>query len=148
VPQDTIEGWVREGLVEWWGHQSNMPDIYARSHIVCLPSYYGEGVPRALIEAAACARPIVTADTPGCREVVCDGVNGLLVPPRAPQALADALRQLLLDPARRGAMGERGRELAVTEFSVERVVDATLKVYAGLEGQPSHDLRGRHRVKL
>jgi glycosyltransferase involved in cell wall biosynthesis len=137
VPQDTIERWVRDGLVEWWGHQSNMPDVYARSHIVCLPSYYGEGVPRALIEAAACARPIVTADTPGCREVVCDGVNGLLVPPRAPQALADALRLLLLDPARRQFMGGRGRELAVAEFSVERVVEATLKVYAGLEGQPA-----------
>lgn len=140
VPQSTIKDWVRQGLVEWWGHQSDMPDIYARSHIVCLPSYYGEGVPRALIEAAACARPIVTADTPGCREVVCDGVNGLLVPPRAPEALADALRQLLLDPARREAMGGQGRELAVAEFSVERVVEATLQVYVGLEGQPRRDI--------
>lgn len=146
VPQDTIEGWVRDGLVEWWGHQSDMPEIYARSHIVCLPSYYGEGVPRALIESAACGRPIVTADTPGCREVVCDGANGMLVPPRAPQALADALRQLLLDPARREAMGRRGREIAVAEFSVERVVEATLKVYAGLESQSrrSGGAHGRH----
>jgi glycosyltransferase involved in cell wall biosynthesis len=147
VPQDTIESWVRQGLVEWWGHQADMPAVYGRSHIVCLPSYYGEGVPRALIEAAACARPIVTADTPGCREVVRDDVNGLLVPPRAPAALADALRQLLLDPARRKAMGPRGRELAVAEFSVERVVEATLKVYAGLEAQPNHDFPRGHRVR-
>jgi glycosyltransferase involved in cell wall biosynthesis len=147
VPRETIEGWVREGLVEWWGHQTDMPEIYARSHIVCLPSYYGEGVPRALIEAAACGRPIVTADTPGCREVVRHGVNGLLVPPRAAAALAEALRELLLDPARCEAMGRRGRELAVAEFSVEHVVEATLKVYAGLEAQPSHDLPRGHRVQ-
>ncbi len=116
-------------------------------HIVCLPSYYGEGVPRALIEAAACARPIVTANTPGCREVVRDGVNGLLVPPRAPAALADALRQLLSDPARRGMMGRCGRELAIAEFSVEHVVEATLKVYAGLAVEPKHDLPHGERVR-
>lgn len=147
VPPDTIESWVEDGLVEWWGHQPDMPDVYGRSHIVCLPSYYGEGVPRALIEAAACGRPIVTADTPGCREVVRDGVNGLLVPPRATEALADALRRLLLDPARRAEMGRHGRELAVAEFSVERVVDATLKVYAGLARQRAPDLSRGHRVR-
>jgi glycosyltransferase involved in cell wall biosynthesis len=147
VPRETIERWVGEGLVEWWGHQTDMPGVYARSHIVCLPSYYGEGVPRALIEAAACGRPIVTADTPGCREVVRDGVNGLMVPPRVAAPLAEALRQLLLDPARCEAMGRRGRDLAVAEFSVEHVVEATLQVYAGLEAQPSHDLPQGHRVQ-
>ena len=146
VPHETIEGWVREGIVEWWGRQTDMPVVYARSHIVCLPSYYGEGVPRALIEAAACGRPIVTADTPGCREVVRHGVNGLLVPPRAAGALADALRELLLDPALREAMGRRGRELAVAEFSVEHVVEATLKVYASLDAKPSPELPQGHRV--
>ena len=147
VPRETIEGWVREGLVEWWGHQSDMPAVYARCHVVCLPSYYGEGVPRALIEAAACGRPIVTADTPGCREVVRDGVNGFLVPPRAARPLADALGELLLDASRCEAMGRRGRDLAVAEFSVEHVVEATLRVYAGLEAQPSHDLARGHRVQ-
>ena len=147
VPRETIEGWVREGLVEWWGQQSDMPAVYARCHVVCLPSYYGEGVPRALIEAAACGRPIVTADTPGCREVVRDGVNGFLVPPRAAKPLADALRELLLDASRCEAMGRRGRDLAVAEFSVEHVVEATLRVYAGLEAQPSHDLARGHRVQ-
>ncbi len=146
VPQDTIEGWVKQGLIEWWGHQTDMPEVYGRSHIVCLPSYYGEGVPRALIEAAACGRPIVTADTPGCREVVRDGVNGLLVPARASGALADALRQLLLDPVRRAAMGREGRERAVAEFSVERVVEATLKVYAGLASK-TEPLPHGHRVR-
>jgi glycosyltransferase involved in cell wall biosynthesis len=146
IPHETIEGWVREGIVEWWGRQTDMPGVYARSHIVCLPSYYGEGVPRALIEAAACGRPIVTTDMPGCREVVHHGVNGLLVPPRAAAALADALRRLLLDPALREAMGRRGRERAVAEFSVERVVEATLQVYANVDAKPSVDLPRGDRV--
>ena len=89
-------------------------------------------MPRALIEAAACARPIVTTDTPGCREVVEHGKNGLLVPPRAPTALADALRTLARDPELRLEMGRRGRERAVAEFSLDRVVAATLAIYERL----------------
>jgi glycosyltransferase involved in cell wall biosynthesis len=129
VTQSVIEAWVDQGAIEWWGHQSDMTQVYARCHIVCLPSYYGEGVPRVLIEAAACALPIVTTDVPGCREVVAHGDNGLLVPPRAPAALAEALRTLAQDPELRLAMGRRGRERAVAEFSLDRVVAATLAVY-------------------
>ena len=109
-----------------------MPRVYADCHIVCLPSFYGEGVPRALIEAAACGRPIVTTDTPGCREVVHDGDNGLLVPPRAPAALVEALRSLAGNPSRRVEMGCRGRTRAMAEFSLEHVVEATLAVYERL----------------
>ena len=132
VPRSKIEGWVAQGVVEWWGYQPDMPRVYAGCHIVCLPSYYGEGVPRALIEAAACARPIVTTDSPGCREVVRHGENGILVAPRAPKALADALRALAEDAERRLEMGRRGRERAVAEFSLDRVVAATLAVYQRL----------------
>jgi glycosyltransferase involved in cell wall biosynthesis len=132
VTRSMIEGWVDQGLIEWWGYRTDMAQVYARSHIVCLPSYYGEGVPRVLIEAAASGRPIVTTDTPGCREVVEHGKNGLLVPPRAPSALADALRLLARDPELRLEMGQRGRERAVAEFSLDRVVAATLAVYERL----------------
>jgi glycosyltransferase involved in cell wall biosynthesis len=132
VPHSAIQAWVDQGAIEWWGYQSDMTQVYARSHIVCLPSYYGEGVPRVLIEAAACGRPIVTTDTPGCREVVVHGKNGLLVPPRAPTALADALRALAQDPELRIEMGRRGRERAVADFSLDRVVAATLAVYERL----------------
>ncbi len=132
VPRAEIEAWVEQGLIEWWGHRSDMPQVYARCHIVCLPSFYGEGLPRALIEAAACARPIVTTDIPGCREVVHDGDNGLLVPPRAPEALAEALRTLVGDPQRRVEMGARGRQRAITEFSLGRVIEATLALYERL----------------
>jgi glycosyltransferase involved in cell wall biosynthesis len=132
VPPAQIESWVDQGLIEWWGHRSDMPQVYASCHIVCLPSFYGEGVPRALIEAAACARPIVTTDIPGCREVVRDRDNGLLVPPRAPEALAEALRTLARDPERRAAMGARGRQRAITEFSLDHVIEATLALYERL----------------
>jgi glycosyltransferase involved in cell wall biosynthesis len=136
VPCAKIKTWVEQGLIEAWGHRSDMPQVYTDCHIVCLPSYYGEGVPLTLLEAAACGRPIVTTDMPGCREVVRDGDNGLLVPPRAAEALAEALRALAGDPARRLEMGRRGRERAVSEFALERVVAATLAVYERLSATP------------
>ena len=138
VMQSVIESWVDQGAIEWWGYQSDMAQVYARSHIVCLPSFYGEGVPRVLIEAAACGRPIVTTDVPGCREVVRHGENGLLVAPRAPQALADALRALAEDAGLRIEMGRCGRQRAVAEFSLDRVVAATLAVYQRLSATAEH----------
>jgi glycosyltransferase involved in cell wall biosynthesis len=138
VTRSMIEAWVDQDLIEWWGYQPDMAQVYARSHIVCLPSYYGEGVPRVLIEAAACGRPIVTTDTPGCREVVRHGENGLLVAPRAAKALADALRTLAQDAGLRVEMGRRGRQRAVAEFSLDRVVAATLAVYQRLSAAAEH----------
>jgi glycosyltransferase involved in cell wall biosynthesis len=132
VPRAEIRAWVEQGLIEWWGYRSDMPQVYASCHVVCLPSFYGEGVPRALIEAAACARPIVTTDTPGCREVVHDRDNGLLVPPRSPEAIAEALRTLVGDPELRAEMGGRGRRRAVSEFSLGHVIGATLALYERL----------------
>ena len=127
----TLEAWKREGHVDLWGRQNDMPDVLARAHIVCLPSYR-EGVPKVLIEAASCGRPIVTTDAPGCREIVRHGVNGLLVPIRDAAALADAIRTLLDDPALRARMGQAGREIVKKEFTIEAVVKATLDVYENL----------------
>ncbi len=97
---------------------------------MCLPSYYGEGIPKSLIEAAAAGRPIVTSDMPGCREVVTHGDNGLLVRPRDPVALADALGQLLSDSGLRRKMGARGRARAESEFGLESVIRQTLALYS------------------
>ncbi len=108
-----------------------MAQTYAQASLVCLPSYR-EGVPKTLIEAAACGRAIVATDVPGCREVVRHGVNGLLVPAHDPRALAAALRALLQDAAKRKLMGKRSREIAVEEFSSERIVAQTLSVYRSL----------------
>jgi glycosyltransferase involved in cell wall biosynthesis len=129
VSQVDIGNWVGEGVVEAWGWRQDMPGVYVESHLVCLPSYYREGVPRSLLEAAASGRAIVTTDAPGCREVVRHGVNGLLIPPRDPVALADALQTLLENPQLRREMGRCGREIVEQEFSSEIVIEKTLKVY-------------------
>lgn len=128
VNRSVVEGWVAKGDVEWWGHRSDMATAYHEASIVCLPSYR-EGLPKALLEAAASARPIVTTDVPGCREVVAPNDNGLLVEPRNATSLAAALRELLRDPVARARMGRRGRIRAETEFCVERVVAETLPLY-------------------
>lgn len=136
VPEAEIRAWEGEGLLEWWGHRGDMPAVLGSAHVVCLPSYYGEGVPKALIEAAACGRPIVTTDMPGCREIVHDGDNGLLVPARDPARLADALATLVADAGLRRRLGARGRERAVAEFAEARVIADTLAIY-GRAGAPA-----------
>lgn len=135
IPKSTLEGWQRAGVVEWWGYRKDMPDVLAQANVVVLPSYR-EGLPKVLIEAAAVGRAIVTSDVPGCREVVRDGDNGLLARVRDGKSLAEAIGRLLDDPALRARMGKRGRERAVREFSVEGVVDATMRVYEDLVGPP------------
>ena len=132
IPQEQLKAWHTEGAVEWWGYRKDMSAVFAESHIVCLPSFYGEGVPKVLIEAAACGRPIVTTDAPGCREIVKDGVNGLLVPVRTVAELAHAVQRLVEHPGVRRTMGMKGRELVVNEFSEQRVVADTMAVYASL----------------
>jgi glycosyltransferase involved in cell wall biosynthesis len=105
------------------------PNIFAGIHIVCLPTAYGEGVPKVLIEAASCGRPIVATDAPGCREIVIDGKNGILVPVNDTEALSTAIRKLLHSPLLRKSMGEFGRQLVEAQFSLERVNRETLAVY-------------------
>lgn len=132
--EQELAAWHAEGAVQWWGFREDMPEILAATAIVCLPTAYGEGVPRILIEAAACGCALITADRPGCREIVQAGVNGLLVPPRDAPALADALRQLLSDPERCRRFGAAGRARVLAEFSEAHVIAQTLAVYAEMSG--------------
>ncbi len=132
VPLDELETWQHDGLIEWWGKRDDMPQVYAQTHIVCLPSTYGEGVPKVLIEGAACGRPLVTTDSPGCREIAREGQNALLVPPSDVRALTSALERLIHDGALRRSLGARGRQIAEREFSLSLVNAATLGVYAAL----------------
>ena len=106
-----------------------MPNIYAQAHIVCLPTYYGEGVPMVLLEAGASGKPIVTTDIPGCRDVVKHNENGLLVKPRNPVDLAAAIEELIADPERRKIMGMRGRIIVEKEFAEARIIDQTFQLY-------------------
>jgi len=131
IPHTQVEAWRREGVVECWGWREDMPEVFRQAHVVCLPSYR-EGLPKALIEAAATGRALVTCDVPGCREVVRDGDNGLLVPPRNSDALARALRTLIGDRDLRRSMARRSRERAVAEFSLDRVTADTLALYRSL----------------
>lgn len=128
VPFSTLEAWRRSGVVEWWGRREDMPKVFSDAHIVCLPSYR-EGLPKVLIEAAACGRPIVATDVPGCREIVLHGKNGFLCPPHDSVALAESIERLIEDPVLRHNMGLKGRELAVSEFSAEQVISQTLALY-------------------
>jgi glycosyltransferase involved in cell wall biosynthesis len=137
ISQEQLRQWGADEGVEWVGHREDMPDLYARAQVVVLPSY-GEGLPKSLVEAAACGRAIIATDVPGCREAVDDGVNGLLVKSRDPVSLADAIQALLQDPDRRAAMGRRGRERAEREFSDEQIVGQTLAVYDELLSRRSH----------
>lgn len=126
-----LERWRESGVVEWWGLRDDMPEIYAQAHVVCLPSYR-EGLPKALMEAAACGRPVVGTDVPGCREVVRHEETGLLVPARDAVALAGALRRLLGDKDLRARLGEGGRRLAVAEFAEQRIAELMGAVYVRL----------------
>jgi len=134
VPQEYLHALTREGVVEWWGERDDMPAVFQESNIICLPSYR-EGLPRALVEAAASARAIVTTDVPGCRDVVCAGQNGLLVPVKNAIMLANALLKLIRDPDLRKSMGERGRKIVESDFSLETVLNKTLEIYRSLLNQ-------------
>ena len=126
--QEDVDAWRREGCVEALGERSDVAALYAAAHIAVLPSYR-EGLPKSLIEAAACARAVVTTDVPGCRDAIEPDVTGLLVPVRDAQALADAIARLAGDAALRQAMGTAGRALAEREFNVERVARIHVELY-------------------
>jgi glycosyltransferase involved in cell wall biosynthesis len=128
VSEATLRAWHGKNGVEWLKRRDNMPATFHTAHIACLPSYR-EGLPKVLLEAAACGLPIVTTDAPGCREIVREGDNGFLVPVRDAQALAVALRRLIDNVTLRTKMGRRAREIVLAEFSQERVIAETLAVY-------------------
>ncbi len=121
-----------EGIIEWMGQVEDMPALLKSSMMVVLPSYYGEGVPKVLLEAAAVGRPIITCDVPGCREAVEHEANGLLVLPQCPTDLAQAIEKLISDPQKRDAYGKVGRKRVEEDFHVDHVVEQTMAVYDDL----------------
>jgi glycosyltransferase involved in cell wall biosynthesis len=131
IPESTVQGWVDEGVVSWLGHVDDMAALLASVHMVVLPSYR-EGLPRTLVEAAACGLPLITTDVPGCREVVSDGVDGLLVPVKDSGALAYAIQKLHEDPALARQFGDAARIKARMQFDERIVIQRTLDVYAEL----------------
>lgn len=132
ISRKILAAWHDEGIVEWWGQCQEMADIYQSASLICLPSHGGEGVPKVLLEGAACGRAIVTSDVPGCRDIVRDKVNGLLVPAKSASELARAIRYLLENGEVRSRMGAAGREIAVNEFAQGIVAGKTLALYNDL----------------
>lgn len=131
LTESDMKSMIEDGAVEWLGRVNEMPALYARAAVIAYPSWYREGVPKVLLEAAAMGKAIVTTDHPGCREAVTHGVNGLLVPVKNAQATAEAIEKLLNDPDLRARMGTAGRKKAEEEFDVRLVVERTLKTYEG-----------------
>jgi glycosyltransferase involved in cell wall biosynthesis len=133
LTQQELDAIAREGIVEVWGHRTDMRAVYQAANIVCLPSYR-EGLPKALLEAAASGRAIVATDVPGCREVVRHGETGLLVQPRSVEPLVGALLCLIRDGELRRGFGAAGRDLVLQEFTERRAVNDMLAVYSELLG--------------
>lgn len=134
VPRQQLLEWHESKIVEWWGHQHEMPSVFKQANLVCLPSHGGEGVPTVLMEAAASGRAIVTTDVPGCRDIVRDGLNGILVPPKDVDALASTIERLLKDQEMRLRMAAAGRALVASEFSQDSVAQQTLALLEELLG--------------
>jgi glycosyltransferase involved in cell wall biosynthesis len=132
IPLTQLNQWNESGIIEWREQVSSdqIPALIASANIICLPSYR-EGLPRVLIEGAACGRALITTDAPGCREVVKDNINGLLVPVKDPKALAEAFINLIQHPEKRLKMAEQSKILS-GDFSIEKVIAENLKVYSEL----------------
>jgi len=131
VTTDAVQSWQDEGVVECLGFRSDIAKLFAQAHIVILPSYR-EGLPKVLIEAAACGRAVITTDMPGCRDAIEPDISGFLVPARDAEALAQAMVSLIKDDTLRHKMGRAGRDLAEREFGIDKVVAAHLAIYQEL----------------
>jgi glycosyltransferase involved in cell wall biosynthesis len=135
ISRQELDGWVGEGLLAHAGHTDDVRPFVAKADAVVLPSYR-EGMPRALLEAAAMARPLLAADVPGCREIVRDGENGLLFEVRSEQALAEAIERLIAaGPGQRRAWATRSREIAEQEYDERLVIEAYRQAVIALKGK-------------
>ena len=128
----TLSRWSREAGVEWLGATRDVPSVWRSHHVACLPSRGGEGLPRTLLEAAACGRALVTTDVPGCRDLVRDGVEGLVVPPDDAVALARAFATLAADRWRVEAMGSAARQRVLDGHTEASVVSTMARLYREL----------------
>jgi len=129
VSEQQLMEWEANNLIEILGYRTDIANLFSQSNIVTLPSFYGEGLPKVLIEAAACGRAVITTDHPGCRDAIEENVTGLLVPINDAVSLADAIEFLIKNPVRRKEMAMEGRKLAEQEFKIEHVVMRHIGIY-------------------
>jgi len=126
IKDSEVKAWVDKGLIEWVPWTDDVQSYLKKTSVFVLPSFYGEGVPRSIQEAMAMARPIITTDTPGCRETVLHGINGYLIPPRNPEALIKAMETFIQDPLLISKMGKESRKLAEERFDARKFADKLL----------------------
>lgn len=140
VKKDELDRLCDGEYIKYIGFRDDMPEQFGKSDIMCFPSYYREGVPKAVLDASAAGLPIITCDSIGCRDTVKEGVNGFLVKPKSPEEVAEKLDLLLSDKNLRHRMGKVSRKIAETEYDVRRVVDLHMKIYDAA-------LKNRKKVK-
>lgn len=129
LTKEDMESMTDQSYIKWLGHRTDVPQLLAKSDIMCFPSFYREGVPKSLIEASACGLPLITTDSVGCRDTVINKKNGYIVNPHSPGELAKALRKLIYNPQKRKKMGDVSRQIAEKEYDVEAVAAKHLEIY-------------------
>ncbi len=137
LSRSEINDWVNCGFVEWWGYSNNMPEILKKAHFLVFPSFYGEGLPKILIETAASGRAIITTNWPGCRDAIKNGVTGKLVPIKNVKSLVKEIVSFLDDPEKYKLMGLEGRKRAEKLFSLDLVCNSHLTIYNALISKKS-----------
>jgi glycosyltransferase involved in cell wall biosynthesis len=137
IPEQTLRNWSAEPGIEWHGSTRDVAAVWRAHHVCCLPSRGGEGLPRTLLEGAACGRAVVTTDVPGCRTLIRDGQEGLVVPAEDPAALADAFARLAANPMLVARMGEAARARVLGGFTERHVMEAVKRLYRSLLATPA-----------
>ena len=128
ITHEQLNLWVDSGLIEYWGYSKNIPETMSKANIIVLPSYR-EGLPKSLIEAAACGRSVITTNVPGCRDAIEHNKTGLLVPAKTVRPLADAIFKLINNIDLRHEFAVNGRKLAEESFDIECVIKKHLDIY-------------------
>jgi len=128
VPSSVLNEWQNEGIVEWWGEKDDMASVYEQAAIVVLPTTYGEGVPKTLLEASLCGRPVITTNISGCRDAVINGESGYLIPPNDPNVLAEKINYLINNPNKISKMGLAGRDYVIKNFSTDVIIPQLVNV--------------------
>lgn len=133
IPEQQVIQWQQQGLIQWLGHVDDMPTLLSSIHVMALPTVYGEGVPRSLIEGAASGLALIATDSPGCSELIEHEKNGLLVPlHNNVDALVYAIARLESDPRLARRLGAAAQKKARREFDEGDVITQTLAVYQEL----------------
>ena len=128
IPLERIQQWDRQSLIEYWGYAKDVREIWKKADIVVLPSF-GEGLPKSLVEAAACGRPIIATDVPGCREVCIDGETGILVHKHFPRGIYEAILRLSENDALRKKFGANARKKVKESFDETKILKQIIDIY-------------------